>query len=277
LNVKNGGAIIDTNGNTVTISNSLVNFGGTSTGGLTKSGAGTLTLNAANTYAGATTISAGTLALGASGSIATSSGLNLGTSGSQGTLDITSQSSFTFGASQTVSGYGTVNIGTGKTVTINGNLAPGNSAGIMTVTGDLALANKVAIPTTGAITTMELGGNAGVAGTDYDQVVVSGQITFGGTLNIISLNSYNINQDATYHLFTGIRTGDFDFVTVAGTSLTDSSGVWTGTASSFDYTFTQSTGDLVISATVIPEPSTYAALVSLGILAFTVYRRRRSS
>ena len=58
LNVQNGGAKIDTNGNTVTVSGNLVNNG---TGGLTKSGSGTLTLSGTNSYAGATTISGGTL------------------------------------------------------------------------------------------------------------------------------------------------------------------------------------------------------------------------
>jgi len=248
------------------------------TGGLTKTGAGTLTLGGANLYTGTTTISAGTLALGSSGLIASSAIINLGTSGSQGILDVSSKASFVFGAGQTLKGYGTVNIGAGKTVTINGNLAPGNSPGITNVTGDLVLANAVAVPTTGAITTMELGGNGGVAGTDYDKVVVSGQITFGGTMNIIGYLSYNINQAATYHLFGfGSQTGSFDFVSVAGTSLANSSGVWTGSASSFDYTFTQSTGDLVIVATAIPEPATYAALAGgLALLGTWLTRRRKT-
>jgi autotransporter-associated beta strand protein len=65
-------------------------------GGLTKIGAGTLTLDNANTYTGATTVNAGTLALsfllppgfglGTTGSIAASSGLNLAASGA--TFDI---------------------------------------------------------------------------------------------------------------------------------------------------------------------------------------------
>ncbi|MBI1367086.1 MAG: hypothetical protein GC162_00380 [Planctomycetes bacterium] len=60
-NVQSGGAIIDTNGFNITIAQALLNGGGG--GGLTKLGAGTLTLTSSNTYTGDTTISAGTLSI----------------------------------------------------------------------------------------------------------------------------------------------------------------------------------------------------------------------
>jgi autotransporter-associated beta strand protein len=58
--VKNGGAVIDDGGYSVGLTQGLLNGG---SGGLTKSGVGTLTLSATNTYAGATTVNAGTLRL----------------------------------------------------------------------------------------------------------------------------------------------------------------------------------------------------------------------
>jgi autotransporter-associated beta strand protein len=60
LNVKDGGAKIDTNVFNVTISDDLLNSG---SGGLTKSGTGKLVLGGNSTYTGATVISGGTLAV----------------------------------------------------------------------------------------------------------------------------------------------------------------------------------------------------------------------
>ena len=64
-NVLSGGAVIDTNGLNATISQALLNGGGG--GGLTKIGAGRLTLSALNTYTGTTTVNGGSLVLSGSG------------------------------------------------------------------------------------------------------------------------------------------------------------------------------------------------------------------
>jgi autotransporter-associated beta strand protein len=66
-NVRNGGAIIDTAGFNVTISqvlrHSIISGDNATDGGLTKQGNGKLTLSAANSYTGNTTVNAGTLEL----------------------------------------------------------------------------------------------------------------------------------------------------------------------------------------------------------------------
>ncbi|HYE18832.1 MAG TPA: autotransporter-associated beta strand repeat-containing protein [Tepidisphaeraceae bacterium] len=82
-NVRNGGAVIDTNGVNITIAQALEHSNvvddAATDGGLTKKGAGTLTLTGASTYTGPTAVTAGRLTVGAGGSIATSSGVTVAT------------------------------------------------------------------------------------------------------------------------------------------------------------------------------------------------------
>jgi autotransporter-associated beta strand protein len=75
--VKSGGVIIDDGGFSITIAQALVEDTASTGGGFTKSGIGTVTLNAANTFRGPTVISSGTLALGVAGSISTTQNINL--------------------------------------------------------------------------------------------------------------------------------------------------------------------------------------------------------
>ncbi|WP_338285532.1 autotransporter-associated beta strand repeat-containing protein [Luteolibacter sp. LG18] len=265
-NVRNGGAIIDTNGVNVTVAEALVhsNVSGDNAtdGGLTKKGTGTLTLTGVNSYTGTTTVQGGTLALGVSSTISNS--LVLGTSGgATGVLDVTSKSAFT---QSNISGRGTINIGAGKTLTADGNVGPGFSPGTLNVTGNLAYASTT-------ITTLELAGNGGVAGTDSDYINVTGTFSLTGALNIVSYNGYDITQTGVYNLLdAGTFTGDFTSVSVGGNSLTYNlpTDDWTGTFGGTSYTFTEGTGVL----SVVPEPASLllGALGSLTLLA----RRRRA-
>jgi autotransporter-associated beta strand protein len=75
-NVLTGGAIFDTAGFNITIAAPLK--AGTPSGGLTKQGAGTLTLTTNNTYTGATTVTNGTLTLsGAAGTLSGTTGITV--------------------------------------------------------------------------------------------------------------------------------------------------------------------------------------------------------
>lgn len=257
--VKASGGTIDNNGFAITIGQDLLTDPVSTGGGMTFKGGGTTTLTGTSTYTGATTVQQGTLALGASGTI--SSTLVLGTvGGGTGTLDVTAKSSFT---QANVSGCGTLNIGAGKTINVSTTLAPGFSPGELEVIGNLTLEDT-------AITTIELAGILGVAGTDFDFVDVSGALTWDGALNIVSFGGYNIDQAATYNLFDASSfAGDFNSVSVGGTGLSLLNDSWTGTSGLYSYEFDQTNGVL----TVIPEPGA-ALLGGLGLLA--LLRRRRA-
>ncbi|WP_035610600.1 autotransporter-associated beta strand repeat-containing protein [Haloferula sp. BvORR071] len=155
-NVRDGGAIIDTNGVDITIGQSLShsNISGDNAvdGGLTKNGGGKLTLTTTSNYTGATTVNGGTLSV--NGNIATSS---LTTVNSGGTL----------------AGTGTVGA---LTVGSGGFLTPGNSAGILN-TGSVNLQSgaQMGIEVLGA-----------TAGSGYDQLNVTGSVTLAGLLNVTS-------------------------------------------------------------------------------------------
>lgn len=234
-------------------------------GNLRKAGAGTLTLSATNTYTGNTTISAGTLLLDATGSIANSPVINLGTAGSQGTLDVTAKSAFTFGTGQTLTGYGLVDIGVGKTVTVAGNLAPGNSPGILTVEGSLDLLGTT-------VTTMELASANGIAGSGFDQVNVSENLAYNGTLSITSYLGWDLAQPGSYNLFDFASfSGNFTSVSVGAINLAfDSVNTWTATDGGTTYNFTLDNGVLA----VVPEPSAGILTALGGVLALAMRRRR---
>jgi fibronectin-binding autotransporter adhesin len=280
-NVRNGGAIIDTNNFNVTVAQALVhsNIDGDNAtdGGLTKNGNGILTLSAVNTYTGATTVNAGTLALGASASLASTQI----TTASSATFDVSAQA-YSVGSGVTLTNNGTVNggftVASGGTVNgsgtfngaviVNGALNPGNSPGSQTYGAGLTLGAA-------SITTMEIASLGGVAGTDFDYInVTGGTLTFDGTLAIVDFGGFDTSaQTGTYNLFDMVAgAGDFDTVTVDGNALTYSVGTddWSATVGDATYNFAEGTG--VLSVTVVPEP-TAALLGGLGLLG--LLRRRR--
>ena len=179
--VQAGGATIDTNSHAVTIPQVLLTgtAAGTADGGLSKVGAGTLTLTAANTYTGQTSVTAGTLALPSGGSIGVSGGQAsltvAGTAANAPTL-VVSGGSVTAGT--VYLGYNPGEAGTitqsAGTVTINGsnNTAQGlfvgynvNDTGLYTLTGgNLVLNTLSSVGTFGNGTVNQSGGSVTVGG-----------------------------------------------------------------------------------------------------------------
>jgi autotransporter-associated beta strand protein len=239
-NVKSGGARIDTNGFNIGIGQALVDGGGG--GGLTKNGAGILTLGGVNTYTGVTDVNTGTLALGAAGSIANSVTINIDAGA---TLDVSSVSAWSLATSQALTGNGTVN--GSATIASGATLSPGNSVGELTFNNDLTLLGT---------TEMEI-----QDGTN-DMITVLGALTYGGVLDLS-----NIGGPLTGFGWAPTTIDLFDFNSQSGTFTainlpTLGAGFsWT----SFDY----GSGSIAI----VPEPSSFI-IGGLGVLGLLVRRRR---
>lgn len=142
-------------------------------GGLTSIGSSTLTLSAVNTYSGATVINAGTLSL--TGSINNSTNIITG----PGAIFDVSSITFTLGANQALSGWGTVN---GAVNTSAGSEIYGGwdgTYGTNTLDSSLTLA-------AGAACYLDVGPSA--TGNN-DQIVVDGGLTANG--NVIHLKAPN--------------------------------------------------------------------------------------
>ena len=169
-------------GNTQTLANTITDqagSGGTGSWALTKNGAGTLTLSAANSYSGATNLSAGTLSLSGSGTLGNAAGaLNL----TGGTLDLGT-------TTQTRTGTITLN---GATVS-NGTLSSSGSfdtqsgtiSAVLAGTGALAKTGTGTVTLSGANTysgtTTVSAGRLAVNGSIASAVTVANGATLGGT------------------------------------------------------------------------------------------------
>ena len=236
--VQSGGIHIDSNGFDLAISQVL-----TGTGGLTKSGAGRLTLSGSNAYAGATTVAAGSLFVDSgqgNGAVQVNAG---GTLGGSGVI--------------------------GGAATIDGVLSPGNSPGVLTV-GGLVLAGS-------STSIFEIDGL--VRGTQYDGLDVTGGSgpTYSGVLSLVFGNASAFGNTDVFNLFdfTGASAGDFGSVTSTGFysgTWSGASGLWTLQSGGQTLTFSQSTGDI----SVVPEPAALG-LVGIGIAAAAWARGRRST
>ncbi|WP_446653481.1 autotransporter-associated beta strand repeat-containing protein [Blastomonas sp.] len=180
LNAAPGGGALATTGGTSIIDVSAglgatVNTSIQGTAGLTKAGAGTLTLGGTNSYAGLTSIAAGTLALSSGGRIA-------------GTVD----NNATFTNAGTVTGQVTNRASLTSTGVLNGGLVnaagataslAGTVAGAVSNAGTIALTGATSM--TGALT--QTGGSFNLAGfnASVGSLAGSGSVQLGsGTLTI---------------------------------------------------------------------------------------------
>lgn len=161
-------------------------------GQFNQTGPGLVQLNAANDYSGSTMLMAGTLKLGAAAALTATPAIAIA---SGAVLDVTALGGgFVLGASQTVSGNGTV---LGHLIA-NGTVSPGGSVGRLTIAGDAALAGTAL---------MELA-KSGATLTN-DVLNVSGTLVCGGTLAVARTGDPLVADDSFRLFNAGALTGDF--------------------------------------------------------------------
>jgi subtilase-type serine protease len=202
-------------------------------GGFTKNGTGILTLSGKNTYTGDTNINAGTLVV--SGSITGDTNINAGTVVVNGSItndtntnagmlvvngSITSDTTINTGtlvvngsisSELTVASVGTLS-GTGLiagNVQMSGTLSPGESPGVLSVAGSLALA-------TGSLTVMDIDGTNLVSGAgSHDRLNLTGVESIFTADGVLRPLLRGISGDANND-FTPAIGQSFPIITAAG-------------------------------------------------------------
>ncbi len=187
VTVGTGGAIFDTNGNNITFANVI---GSSGAGGLTKTGAGSLTLAAGAAYLGNTAVANGTLVINSGATMPSTGSLTLGSGSSSGVIQLGDSGSGT--ASLTVTELSTS--GTGTTNAIVGG---GGAGSVLTVS---------------QVTTTTFAGNIGGANANENNLGITktgiGSLTLSGTTlsytgeTVLSGGTLNITGSAAAALAT---------------------------------------------------------------------------
>ncbi len=224
---SNRGISFSSTGTIDVAASTTLTYGGIAagSGGLTKTSVGTLTLNANNSYSGTTTISAGTLLVnGSQGSSAVS--LNGGTLGGTGTV----------GAVSSTSSGGTV--------------SPRQGAGIL---------NSASVDWSSGNPTFVVELNGTTAGTDYDQLNVTGTVNLSGA-TLSSTVGFTVTIGTT---FTIVNNDGSDAVTGTFAGLPEGSTV-TLSGQSFTISYIGGTGNDVVLRRAAPSVTLVNAVTPSG-------------
>jgi len=262
-----GNVTLNTGGNNTSTAFAGVISGG---GNLQKSGSGVQTLSGANTYTGTTTVTAGTLVISSTGTINSTSGVSIGAGefNYNSSTALTQSVSFS-GTGGKLSGIGTINsavsVTSGNTISPGSAVSSFNGPGILS-TGALSLAGTLAIDINGI-----------TAGTNYDQVNVTGTVTLVSGNSITMSLGFTPAQGTNFFL---IKNDGSDAIVGLLNGYAQGA-VFSLAGQSWEISYTGDSGtnsitggnDLVIQA--VPEPATWA-LLAFSMTSVVVLRRRKS-
>ena len=145
--------------------------------------------------------------------------------------DLTNNGTVQVTSGSTVAHFGTLagegSFTGGGTNFIEGGLSPGSSPGTMSFDGDLVLGSA-------STTLMEL---SGTSSSEYDRLLVSGDMTLGGNLEVKLIDGFTPEVGDTFSLLSSLTTGVFDTLNLPVLS---SSLVW-------DLADLYTTGELLVS------------------------------
>ena len=220
------------NDNTSTTYNGSIN----GSGGITKVGTGTLTMDAANSYAGATTINNGILSIGVQGAIPGNSTLLINSPGELGlgfnetltsltgsgnilltngvTLTVDNSSVNTY--SGVLQGTGNLIVDGSQTLTLSGHNTYSGSTTIASGS-EIALGIANALPTT---TTLTVNGILDLAGNSQQLTGIAG--TNGEVTNSITgqAATFTLNNNSVASSFSGLLAGNMAFADIGTGALT---------------------------------------------------------
>ncbi|QYM79508.1 autotransporter-associated beta strand repeat-containing protein [Horticoccus luteus] len=288
LSLYSNGIVNVASGGTIHISSAINDFDGSHHGGIIKSGSGTLVLDAANGFTAGITINAGTLSTGhnsalGSGSAIVNSGGTLAVGGGltvANNINVASGGTLTGGAASvftgTISGTGSL----GGTVTIGsgGSLAPGNSPGNLTVANGGTLTFD-----SGSTFNWQLDSltdnTGGTAGSNWDLITLSSGASLIATSGLLAPEFIDPAVAPGSNAFWNSNHSWTIVANGSGGSITGSFTINNSSWSSYGSFSTSGSGSnsqiLTWTASAIPEPSTYAALLGGAMLGWVAIRRRR--
>ena len=211
--------------------------------GFTKTGAGTFSLNAANTYTGATNVSNGTLRLGVASALPSTTDLTVSTGASVDFAGFSGSTASLSGAGNVILGNGTFTTGS-TTSTFSGNIS---GVGGLTKSGS------------GNLTLSGVNSYSGLTS------VTGGTLTMGGVNRLSSNSALNVTSGATFAL------NNFDTASAslfgAGSVSLGSGILTTGTLSTIFSGAISGTGGLTktgAGSLTLSGPSTYSGTTNIN-------------